>query len=190
MIATIFDYGAGNLHSLAKALAATGSPFASRPIRRVPWTPDLLVLPGVGAFPSAAAQLSSSATRSRAPCSRGLPSLGICLGMQLLFARATRARAGLGVFDGAVDATCREAPAADRLEHDRRRARSGSGAVGLTIAYYANSFACRPDDPPRLRLDDARGRSLSRRRATRTRFAACSFTRRRARPPASRCCAR
>ena len=58
MNVTIFDYGAGNLHSLAKALEGAGvrvrvEPDAARAVET-----DVLVLPGVGAFGSAVERLA------------------------------------------------------------------------------------------------------------------------------------
>ena len=56
------------------------------PTRRRAWTRDALVLPGVGAFGAAAARLAPGREqRAGARSSAGLPCLGICLGMQLLF---------------------------------------------------------------------------------------------------------
>ena len=55
---TIFDYGAGNLHSLAKAVASFGTaPVIETDPRRAVET-DVLLLPGVGAFTPAAERLA------------------------------------------------------------------------------------------------------------------------------------
>ncbi|MEO6446328.1 MAG: imidazole glycerol phosphate synthase subunit HisH, partial [Gemmatimonadaceae bacterium] len=47
---TLFDYGAGNLHSLAKAVASYGTEpvIETDPVRAI--DTDVLLLPGVGAF--------------------------------------------------------------------------------------------------------------------------------------------
>ena len=81
---TILDYGAGNLHSLAKALAAPGMTVRIEDDPAHALDGDALVLPGVGAFQAAAARLAPARAAVRAAGCAGLPTLGICLGMQLL----------------------------------------------------------------------------------------------------------
>jgi glutamine amidotransferase len=149
MKVTIFDYGAGNIHSLAKAIAASGGEVAIEPDPRRALDTDVLVLPGVGAFGAAAGRLGPARDAMRSAIRDGLPSLGICLGMQLLFDGSDEARhdeVGLGLIPGRVT---------------RLRAR-GVPQIGwntvdepcdplldeapLDYVYYANSFVCRPDD--------------------------------------------
>src|SRR5947209_8476624 len=84
----IVDYGAGNLHSLAKALAAPGTRItiesdARRAADRDRY--DILALPGVGAFSGAAERLARARDAIRSAIDDGFPVIGICLGMQLLF---------------------------------------------------------------------------------------------------------
>jgi glutamine amidotransferase len=144
---TIFDYGAGNLHSLAKALAGPGIDLriVPDPIRAV--ETDVLVLPGVGSFPQAAQRLESgSAVMREAMLSGGLPTLGVCLGMQMLFDASDEGPGrGLGVIPGRVTRlAARRVPQIgwNTLDdtHD-----AIFEAAPISIAYYANSFACRPD---------------------------------------------
>lgn len=148
MRVALFDYGAGNLHSLAKALERHGYP----PDITGAWDraleADALVLPGVGAFGAAARALDGHADRVRARLDGGLPCLGICLGMQLLFDRSEEAGGrGVGLIPGAVRRlSARVVPqmgwndvtpaAPDPLFPD----------AGGLVAYYANSFVCDPDD--------------------------------------------
>lgn len=145
---TLFDYGAGNLHSLAKALAGAGRTVAIEPDPRASLDTDVLVLPGVGAFGPAAARLAPARDAMRDAILGGLPAIGICLGMQLMLDGSDEgAGAGLGVVPGRVT----------RL-HATRLPQIGWNAIedaadpmfaasGLVTAYYANSFACRPLDP-------------------------------------------
>jgi len=101
MRVTIFDYGAGNLHSLAKALESSGVDvrIETDPLRAVEG--DALVLPGVGAFGMAADRLSEGRDAMRRAIAGGLPTIGICLGMQLLFDASDEGLgAGLGVIAG------------------------------------------------------------------------------------------
>jgi len=149
MRATIFDYGAGNIHSLTKAIESFGATVAVEPdpIRAI--DTDVLVLPGVGAFGLAAERLASGRDAMRDAIQQGLPCLGICLGMQLLFDDSDEAAPGargLGLFHGRVT----------RLRA-RRVPQIGWNAVDdlddallertpLAYAYYANSYVCRPND--------------------------------------------
>lgn len=104
----VFDYGAGNMHSLIKALARTAAAVRVEvdPARAAdPSTTDLLVLPGVGAFDAAAARLAPGRDAMRAALGEGLPCLGICLGMQLLLDGSDEGvddLAGLGIIAGRV----------------------------------------------------------------------------------------
>ena len=103
MRAAILDYGAGNLHSLAKAAKSSGVNVSITRIVADALDSDALLLPGVGAFGSAIAFLDPYRERIRAALGEGLPCLGICLGMQLLFDTSEEgAGRGLGVIGGKV----------------------------------------------------------------------------------------
>lgn len=145
---TIFDYGAGNLHSLAKAVASAGvSPVVEPdPIRAI--QTDVLLLPGVGAFTPAAERLRPGRDVMRRALEDGLPCLGICLGMQLLFSGSEEGPGeGIGVLPGHVSRI-----AAHRLPQIGWNTIDDAtdplfAASGLQYVYYANSYACRPSDP-------------------------------------------
>lgn len=147
MTITVFDYGAGNLHSLVKVLAGTGQRVVlETDIRRVLST-GLLVLPGVGAFPSAAAGLAPARDSLRDALRDGLPCLGICLGMQLLFdASDEGAGQGIGLVPGRV--TRLSAVRVPQIGWNAMEDATDSlfARASLRTAYYANSFACRPGD--------------------------------------------
>jgi len=148
MNVTVFDYGAGNLHSLVKALETDSVRVRITTDATDALAGDALVLPGVGAFAPAARALAPGREAVRAALAAGHPCLGICLGMQLLFdgsdegegdgigllaGRVTRLNAarvpqiGWNAIEDAADPLFRSAP--------------------LTHAYYANSYVCRPEDP-------------------------------------------
>ena len=141
----VFDYGAGNLHSLVKAVEGAGVEVVvdTDPARAA--TADALVLPGVGAFAAAAERLAPGRLAMRAAIERGLPTLGICLGMQLLLdASEEGPGAGLGVVPGRVTRL-----RAERVPQIGWNAVEGASdpllaAASLGIAYYANSYVCRP----------------------------------------------
>ena len=86
----IVDYGLANLRSVQKAFETVGAPaeISSDPDRVADATK--LVLPGVGAFGDAMARLRETglAEAVRHQIDEGLPFLGICLGLQLLFTRS------------------------------------------------------------------------------------------------------
>ena len=104
MIALI-DYGAGNLASVRKALAALGAPFMT------PSAPDecarasALIVPGVGHF-GATARLDEGGWRDAiaAAVRGGTPLFGICVGMQWLFEGSDEApdTRGLGAIRGRI----------------------------------------------------------------------------------------
>jgi imidazole glycerol-phosphate synthase subunit HisH len=147
---TLFDYGAGNLHSLAKALEAAGAEVRVEPdpARAVEDT-DALVLPGVGAFASATERLAPGREQMREAIDRGLPCLGICLGMQLFFDESEEGPGrGLGLVPGRVDRLrARRVP---QIGWNGIEPAPGAppdplfAASGLEVAYYANSYVCRP----------------------------------------------
>jgi imidazole glycerol-phosphate synthase subunit HisH len=147
MRVTIFDYGAGNLHSLAKALeeADVDVRVETDPARAV--ETDALVLPGVGAFGAAAARLAPGRADMRRAITEGLPTIGICLGMQLLFYSSDEGvGAGLGIIPGRITRI-----SAERVPQIGWNAVDGAhdslfAAAPLPIAYYANSFVCRPSE--------------------------------------------
>lgn len=147
MRVSVFDYGAGNLHSLVKTLERDGASvkIETDPARAA--RADALVLPGVGAFGHAASRLARGRADMRSALLDGLPCLGICLGMQLLFDSSDEGEgAGLGIFAGRVR----------RLEGGRipqigwNTIECGADplldAAPVAVAYYANSFVCHPDD--------------------------------------------
>jgi glutamine amidotransferase len=143
---TVFDYGAGNLHSLVKAIEAGGAvvQVATDPVLAVRDT-DALILPGVGAFAPAAERLAPGREVMREALLGGLPALGICLGMQLLFDGSDEGPGrGLGVVEGQV--TKLHATQIPQIGWNRLEdiADPLLVASGLDMAYYANSFVCRP----------------------------------------------
>lgn len=102
----VVDYGVGNLRSVSKALEAAGAP-----VRMVTEPGALqgaggIVLPGVGAFGDAAANLRAAGFEAPLldAIAAGAPLLGICVGMQLLFDESEEMgrHAGLGVIPGRV----------------------------------------------------------------------------------------
>jgi imidazole glycerol-phosphate synthase subunit HisH len=102
----ILDYGMGNLRSVEKALERVGAEAEITAVRERAEAADGVILPGVGAFPRAMERVREGgldglvAGRIKA----GVPVLGICLGMQLLFEASTEneGSSGLGLLGGPV----------------------------------------------------------------------------------------
>jgi imidazole glycerol-phosphate synthase subunit HisH len=150
----ILDYGMGNLRSVEKALEHVGvTAKISNDVVEVR-AADGVILPGVGAFPRAMERVRDLrldeliAERREA----GVPILGICLGLQLLFDSATELGGGegLGVLEGSVNAL--EARGLKvphigwspvRWERDSRLA---EGIPSETPFYFVHSFAPEPGE--------------------------------------------
>ena len=103
----VIDYGMGNLRSVEKALERAGAQaVVTREEERIR-AADGLVLPGVGAFPKAVSNLHALGldALARERVAAGVPVLGICLGMQLLFESSSEneGSAGLGLLPGRVE---------------------------------------------------------------------------------------
>jgi glutamine amidotransferase len=85
----VLDYGSGNVRSAVRALERAGAEVALTADRQQAQEADGLVVPGVGAFAACVAGLRS--VRGHEVIGRrlagGRPVLGICVGMQILFAR-------------------------------------------------------------------------------------------------------
>lgn len=105
MSVAIVNYGAGNLRSVATALARLNCDSIITADRPTILGAEALILPGVGAAGEAMSQLESLGLDETARdfVKTGKPFLGICLGMQLLLAHHDEDNAmGLGLFDGNV----------------------------------------------------------------------------------------
>jgi len=143
----LFDYGAGNLHSLGKALERGGASVEVTTDWERALGMDALVLPGVGAFGAAVRALGDAGPRVRGALEDGLPCLGICLGMQLFFQESEESEGrGIGILEGRVR----------KLDADRvpqmgwNDVETGDDPLfeGARdpVAYYANSYVCVPAD--------------------------------------------
>ena len=102
----ICDYGMGNRRSVVKAFERVGADVRMTDDVEVLEEADALVVPGVGAFPQAmdelrARRLDELVVRR---AGEGVPVLGICLGMQLLFESSAEHEGarGLGLLPGSV----------------------------------------------------------------------------------------
>ena len=105
MIAVI-DYGVGNLFSLCSSLKFVGADVVVTGDPEVIKKADKIILPGVGAFEDARKKLASNKLDEliKQRAAAGVPLLGICLGMQMLFEESHEygIHKGLGLIKGKV----------------------------------------------------------------------------------------
>jgi glutamine amidotransferase len=150
----LVDYGMGNRRSVEKALEHVGARVVRTADRDEIAGADAIVLPGVGAFPEAMRRLRELELEA-VICERaqaGVPLLGICLGMQLLFERSDEheGAAGLGVLPGTVTrlrAPGLKIPHIGWNEVEFSRPSAITAGLGERAAFYhVHTFACRPRD--------------------------------------------
>ncbi len=151
----LLDYGIGNLRSVEKAFQAVGAPVQltsnAEDIQRA----DKIILPGVGAFGDGMAGLQQRKMVEplQAAVRHGTPLLGICVGMQLLFAGSAESPgvAGLGFLPGEV----RRFPASDlkvpqtgwnQVTPCRDTPLLADLPPG-SYAYFNHSYYCDPAEP-------------------------------------------
>jgi glutamine amidotransferase len=164
----IFDYGAGNLHSLLKAISADDRDISIETDIRLAAKADMLILPGVGAFGAAAGAMRNEQSYLRSALADGLPCLGICLGMQLLFEASEEAPGkGIGFIRGRVTRLrTSKVPHMGWNEIEWRGTGNGRKRADLQTAYFANAYICEPDDSSPIlawtRHEDARFASIIR----------------------------
>ncbi|HEX2416474.1 MAG TPA: imidazole glycerol phosphate synthase subunit HisH [Thermoleophilaceae bacterium] len=148
----ILDYGMGNLRSVAKALEHVGArPELTNDHARVREA-EGVVLPGVGAMPRAmdAVRRLRLDELLRERVEAGVPLIGLCMGMQLLFESTTElgGAEGIGLLDGPVrelDAPGLKVPQIGWNPVSwRRRSPLNEGLPDPCAFYHANSFAPRP----------------------------------------------
>jgi glutamine amidotransferase len=148
----VLDYGMGNLRSVEKALERVGAEAIVTADHDAAHAADGLVLPGVGAFPRGIERVRALGLDELVAgrVGAGVPLLGICLGMQLLFESSTELGGadGLGLLAGEVREL--DAPGL-KLPHIGWEAVAfegdgglGAGLGGRTPFYFVHSFAPEP----------------------------------------------
>jgi len=151
----VVDYGMGNRRSVEKALEHVGARARVTRDHTDLRAADGLIVPGVGAFPRAMANLRELGLDELLAerLGAGVPVLGICLGMQLLFESSVElgGAAGLGLLPGTVTEL---EPGEGKLPHIgwslvrfRRESPLSAGLPAECAFYHVHSFVPRPADP-------------------------------------------
>jgi glutamine amidotransferase len=154
-VIAVVDYGMGNRRSVEKALQHVGVTAVITGDHEVLRSANGVVLPGVGAFPQATKNLSAAGldTLLCELAAAGMPLLGICLGMQLLFERSSElgGAEGLGLIPGTVrplDAAGLRVPhigwSEVRFEHSSPLT-AELPATGVPF-YHVHSFVAAPSE--------------------------------------------
>lgn len=143
----LLDYGVGNLHSLAKALTAAGADAEITTDARRVAAADVAVLPGVGAFGAVMQSVAPAREALRQRHAAGRPTLGICIGAQILYAASQESPGipGIGLLPDTVARLPREA---GKVPHMGWNTLDVTGSDPLfedlpagNHVYYVHSFA-------------------------------------------------
>ena len=146
---TVLDYGSGNIHSAVRALAETGVEVSLTADKSELIESDGMVIPGVGAYAAVMRKLSlvgaADIVDRRLTASR--PVLGICVGMQVMFASGREhgeQTDGLGQWPGEV--TKLEAETLPHIGWTEVEPESGSSlfeGVEKERFYFVHSYAAK-----------------------------------------------
>jgi glutamine amidotransferase len=145
-VIAVIDYKAGNLTSVMKALTTLGAAAQITEDPAVVRSAERVVLPGVGHFQATARLRETGIEDSvREVIVRGVPFLGICVGLQWLFEGSTEDDAVPGL--GAMRGTCTRFPETHKVPHvgwntlePAPRSRLLAGLPAQTFVYYTHSY--------------------------------------------------
>lgn len=151
----IIDYGVGNLYSVEKAFTRLGADAVVTSDPAAIMGAAKVVLPGVGAFGDCMSNLAEYGLIDavRQVAAKGTPLLGICVGLQILFAGSEEDPGvpGLGIFPGMVRRLV--APGL-KVPHMGWNSLMSAGASPLfaglpenPYVYFVHSYHAVPDDP-------------------------------------------
>ncbi|MEM2586898.1 MAG: imidazole glycerol phosphate synthase subunit HisH, partial [Candidatus Bathyarchaeia archaeon] len=148
MRAVIINYGVGNLFSIKRSLERAGFNVTISSDKRGLSGIDAIVLPGVGNFGAGAENIKRIRNKLLELIEKGIPVLGVCLGMQLLFEESEESSgAGLRVLSGKVI----KLPSSVRIPHmgwntlkDIRPTDVLDGIGEEDYFYFAHSYYAAP----------------------------------------------
>jgi glutamine amidotransferase len=149
---SVIDYGVGNLFSMQNALRKTGAMVEIVKTSSEILAADGVVLPGVGNFGAAALKLNPLADAVREAAENGVPLLGSCLGMQLLFDGSEEGEgSGLGLLNGWIKEFSGELKTPHMGWNTIKATRDSPLLEGIpdgSYFYYVHSFYPEPVDAP------------------------------------------
>jgi glutamine amidotransferase len=151
----ILDYGMGNLRSVEKALERVGASVDLTNDHERVRAADGVVLPGVGAMPKAMEAVRELGLDEllHERVATGVPVIGLCMGMQLLFESTTElgGAEGIGLLEGAVEELRAGELKVPQIGWNpvawERESDLIAGLPDPCPLYHANSFAPRPANP-------------------------------------------
>ena len=154
---SIIDYDAGNIMSVQKACAYLGHDYVLTRDREKILNSDHVILPGVGAFGDAMERLERYGMDEtlKEVKKRGIPLLGICLGLQLFFdeSEETSGVKGLGLLKGRIlripdqDGTLKIPHMGWNSLTYPNRGRLFEGIPEETYVYFVHSYYLHAEDP-------------------------------------------
>ena len=164
----LIDYGVGNLFSVAKALEFVGGDVkltcTADDIERA----DKIILPGVGAFGDCMKNLTATGLipTIKAQIAAGKPILGICVGLQILFAGSDESPDvdGLNVFGGRVRRICAGGLKVPHMGWNSIRfggSKLFKGLSGEPYVYFVHSYHAVPDDTKIIAATTAYGETVT-----------------------------
>jgi glutamine amidotransferase len=148
----ILNYGMGNLTSATMAFERVGASVELTSDHERVRSAHAVVLPGVGAFPAAmqAVRRLGLDDLVRERHEAGVPIIGICLGMQLLFESSTElgGAEGIGLLKGTVEPLDASGLKIPQIGWNEVEWREGSvlAPTGRSAMYHVHSFAVKPAD--------------------------------------------
>ena len=148
----IFDYGAGNLFNLQQSLLRNGAHVDIVDTFRKIEDYDGIVLPGVGNFDNAIESIKNSVSSFMDVRDSGVPILGICLGLEMLFCRSEEGTLeGLKILDGDVVMLPKISVKVphmgwNNLEMIRKDSKLLNGIEDGSWVYFVHSYRINPTD--------------------------------------------
>lgn len=148
----IIDYGMGNLYSIKNTFEKVGADAKiatdSKELRKA----DAIVIPGVGAFDQAMKNIAPLKEDIVEVVASGIPFMGICLGMQVLFDKSEEGKAeGIGLIPGKVVKLPKSVLVPQIGWNELQIKRHISLLDGISdgdFFYFVHSYYCVPRDKP------------------------------------------
>ncbi len=149
----IVDYGAGNIRSVVNVLKSFNVDCVLVKNPKTLFKADGIILPGVGAFGEASENLEKSGLKSAliSATEKGIPLLGICLGLQLLFDESEESACakGLGLIKGKVtliNSGGRKIPHIGWTSLNNVKGKLLDGIKNDEYFYFVHSYGAHADD--------------------------------------------